>query len=122
MCHKSKGNRIIEVSHRLNELKAKSRALLLSEQGIMNRKQRPVDVEPVFGILKQNKSFRRFMLKGLDKVNIEFGLLALAHNLKKLSKMFDPGSFFGSLSHFFDSLNMWKHIFKLEPVFKGQTY
>jgi transposase len=84
-CHKSKGNRIIEVSHRLNELRAKARELLLSEKGKAHRRQRPVDVEPVFGILKQNKGFRRFMLRGIDKVSVEFGLLALAHNLKKMA-------------------------------------
>jgi transposase len=84
-CHKAKGNRIIEVSHRLNELRAKARELLLSDKGKAHRKQRPVDVEPVFGILKQNKGFRRFMLRGIDKVSIEFGLLALAHNLKKMA-------------------------------------
>lgn len=32
-CHKSKDNRIIEVSHRLNELKALARERLLSEKG-----------------------------------------------------------------------------------------
>jgi transposase len=84
-CHKSKGNRIIEVSHRLNELRAKARELLLSKKGKAHRSQRPVDVEPVFGILKQNKGFRRFMLRGIDKVSVEFGLLALAHNLKKMA-------------------------------------
>jgi transposase len=84
-CHKSKDNRIIEVSHRLNELKALARERLLSEKGKAHRSKRPVDVEPVFGILKQNKGFRRFSLRGIDKVNIEFGLLAIAHNLKKLS-------------------------------------
>lgn len=84
-CHKAKGNRIIEVSHRLNELRAKARELLLSDKGKAHRRQRPVDVEPVFGILKQNKGFRRFMLRGIDKVSIEFGLLALAHNLKKMA-------------------------------------
>ena len=107
-CHKSKGNRIIEVSHRLNELKAKARERLLSEQGIVHRSKRPVDVEPVFGILKQNKGFRRFLLKGLDKVSIEFGLLAMAHNLKKLAKMLDFGPFLGhvkSVSRFIRVIN-----------------
>lgn len=84
-CHKAMGNRIIEVSHRLNELREKARELLLSEKGKAHRSQRPIDVEPVFGILKQNKGFRRFMLRGIDKVTIEFGLLALAHNLKKMA-------------------------------------
>jgi len=93
-CHKSKSNRIIEVSHRLNELKAKARDRLLSEAGIAHRCRRSVDVEPVFGILKQNKGFRRFLTAGLDKVSIEFGLLAMAHNLKKLAKMADLWPFF----------------------------
>lgn len=84
-CHKSNTNRTIEVSHRLNELKALARERLLSEKGKAHRSKRPVDVEPVFGILKQNKGFRRFSLRGIDKVNIEFGLLAIAHNLKKLA-------------------------------------
>jgi len=85
-CHKAKGNRIIEVSHRLNELKAKARDRLLSELGIAHRKQRPVDVEPVFGMIKQNKGFRRFHLCGIENVSIEFGLLAIAHNLKKMAR------------------------------------
>jgi transposase len=84
-CHKSKNNRIIEVSHRLNELKAKARERLCSETGLAHRSQRSVDVEPTFGIIKQNKGFRRFMLTGNEKVNIEFGLLSIAHNLKKLA-------------------------------------
>ncbi|MDN5202553.1 transposase, partial [Fulvivirgaceae bacterium BMA10] len=36
-----------------------------------------------FGNIKQNKGFRRFMLKGIKKVEIEAGLLAIAHNLNK---------------------------------------
>lgn len=39
---------------------------------------RIIDVKPVFGIIKHNKGFRRFWLKGIDKVAIEFGLMALA--------------------------------------------
>ena len=85
MCHKRMGNRIIEVNHTLRELKAKARALLLSPEGIKHRKKRPVDVEPVFGNIKFNKGFKRFMLKGCEKVEIEAGLLSIAHNLKKWS-------------------------------------
>ena len=42
------------------------------------RSQRPQDVEAVFGNLKNNKHFKRFHLRGLKKVEIEFGLLAIA--------------------------------------------
>jgi transposase len=69
----------------LRLLKAKARALLLSEEGIKHRKKRPCDVEPVFGNIKYNKGFKRFMLRGCDKVEIEAGLLSIAHNLKKWS-------------------------------------
>jgi transposase len=78
-------NRIIEVNHHLKSLKEKARALLRSEEGISYRKTRCADVEPVFGNIKCNKGFKRFMLKGCEKVEIEAGLLSIAHNLKKCS-------------------------------------
>lgn len=83
MCHEKPDNRVIEVNHHLKLLKAKARALLLSEEGVRHRKKRPWDVETVFGNIKHNKGFRRFMLTGCDKVEIEAGLLSIAHNLSK---------------------------------------
>ncbi len=84
-CHKSKYNRIIERNYNLMRLKAQAKTLLTSEQGIAKRKQRCWDVEAVFGNIKQNMSFKRFMLRGIEKVNVEIGLIAMAHNLKKYS-------------------------------------
>ena len=49
------------------------------------RARRGVEVEPVFGRIKQNWGFRRFTLRGMEKVNIEWGLLCLAHNIAKLA-------------------------------------
>lgn len=82
-CHKSKENRSIEVNHALNKHKQKARELLTSEEGIIHRKQRAQDVEAVFGNIKQNKGFRRFLLRGKAKVTTEFGWIAIAHNLRK---------------------------------------
>ena len=82
-CHKAKENRIIEINEALNNYKKKATELLTSEKGIYHRKRRPVDVEPVFGNIKHNHGFRRFMLRGKEKVSIETGLLAIAHNLRK---------------------------------------
>lgn len=84
-CHQQKGNRIVAINHRLRKLKQQADQRLKSEQGIGYRKRRPADVEPIFGNIKHNKNFKRFMLRGLDKVEIETGLLALAHNLAKLA-------------------------------------
>jgi transposase len=83
VCHKSKTNRIIEINVNLNRQKKKAHELLNSEQGIRHRKKRCFDVEPVFANIKQNHGFRRFMLRGKEKVAIEWGLLAIAQNLRK---------------------------------------
>jgi hypothetical protein len=98
-CHKSKNNRIIEVSHNLIKLRKRAKELLNSEKGIAHRKKRLVDVEPVFGMIKQNRGFRRFLLKGIEKVNIEFGLVALAHNIMKLCSLMDMKGFFAAFLH-----------------------
>lgn len=82
-CHKSKYNRVIEVNARLKAYKKKAYELLNSEEGIKRRKQRCWDVEPIFGNIKQNHGFRRFMLRGKEKVAIECGLLAIAQNIRK---------------------------------------
>ncbi|MFC0211383.1 transposase [Paenibacillus chartarius] len=42
-----------------------------------------IEPEPVFGDMKNNLGFKRFLLRGLPKVNLEVGLLSLAHNLSK---------------------------------------
>ncbi len=44
-------------------------------------------VEPVFGIIKEALGFRRFMLRGMGKVNLEWTLVSLAYNLKRLYHM-----------------------------------
>lgn len=82
-CFKAKGNRSIERNHNLERHKERTRELLLNEKGIQKRKQRTADVEPVFAQLKHNNGFRRFSLKGIKKVELEFGLMAIAHNLRK---------------------------------------
>lgn len=60
-CHQSKANRSIERNHNLEHHKEIIRHLLQSEEGIA----------------------KRFMLKSLPKVEIEFGLHALAHHMRK---------------------------------------
>jgi len=82
-CHKSQGNRIIQINEQLEAYKDRAYGLLNSDVGIAKRKQRCHDVEPVFGNIKQNHGFRRFMLRGKEKVSIEWGLLAIAQNLRK---------------------------------------
>ena len=85
-CFKGKGNRTIEINHRLRELKQKAREKLTSEKGLEHRSKRPVEPEPVFGQIKFNKGFNRFKLRGMDGVTLEFGLIAIAMNIGKWAK------------------------------------
>lgn len=84
-CTRSKRNRWIQVNFSLEQMKAIASRNLLSERGKALRSRRPVEVESVFGRLKHNWGFRRFRLRGLEKVKIEWGLLCIAHNMTKLA-------------------------------------
>jgi len=84
-CHKQKTNRIIEVNPQLVRYKQMVREKLNSEIGLHYRSQRPVDVEAVFGNIKHNHNFKRFLLRGMGKVEIELGLISLAQNLRKMA-------------------------------------
>jgi IS5 family transposase len=47
------------------------------------KKERMIELESVFGQIKNNRGFRRFLLRGLPKASLELGRLSLAHNLFK---------------------------------------
>lgn len=70
---------------KLSKLRHKVHQLLNTKRGVKLRKQRCHDVEPVFAQIKHNKGFKRFFLRGQNKVEIETGLIAIAHNLRKLA-------------------------------------
>lgn len=92
-CHKSMRNRQIEVNHTLDDYKARARELLTSEQGLRHRSNRPIEPEAVFGQIKECGKFRRLRLRGITGAKIEFGLKALAHNLRKLALTWAKSSF-----------------------------
>ena len=83
-CFKAKGNRIMEVNHRLNEYKRQARERLTSEEGIQHRGRRCIEPEAVFGQMKYNMQYRRFRHFSKDKVTMDFAFFAIAFNIKKL--------------------------------------
>ena len=84
-CTKAKGNRKIRISFRLLEYRRRAKANLTSQVGQRLRANRSTEVETVFGIVKHNMGFRRFHLRGLEKVKTEWGLVSIAHNMRKLA-------------------------------------
>ena len=60
---------------------------LKTAAGRAKYKLRQQTVEPVFGIIKSVLGFRAFLLRGLKKVTLEWQLVCLAYNLKRLHRM-----------------------------------
>lgn len=83
-CCKGAGDRTIRVKPELENYKRQAGDNLRCDSGIILRKKRGVDVETPFGNIKHNKGHRRFWLRRKQKVQIEAGFIALAHNFKKI--------------------------------------
>ncbi|ADQ05511.1 transposase IS4 family protein [Caldicellulosiruptor owensensis OL] len=76
---------------RLEKLKNEVRERLLSEEGKEIYSRRKIEVETVFGLIKNNKGFRRFLLRGLKGVKLEWGLVCIAYNIERLAKIIIEG-------------------------------
>jgi len=60
------------------------RQKLRTPAGQQRYRQRKTIVEPVFGVLKEQRGMRKFRLRGIEKVNNEWMLAVLAFNLGRL--------------------------------------
>ena len=64
--------------------RSKALEALTSEEGALLRMNRTIQVEGVFGVLKEDYGFRRFLTRGKKNVETQFFLLAFALNIEKL--------------------------------------
>ena len=71
----------MKINYRGKGYKDHVRELLASECGLYHRSNRPIEPEAVFVDIKHYHGFKRLHMKGNNQVNVEFGLVALAHNL-----------------------------------------
>ena len=56
---------------------------LLSERGALLRMNRSIQVEGAFGVLKSDRNFRRFLMRGKTNISTEPFLLCRAFDLQK---------------------------------------
>ncbi|MDR0721547.1 MAG: transposase [Treponema sp.] len=85
LCKRTKGNRWIAWNEKWQRLKGKSRKALEKHEDL--RKQGSVEVETVFGHIKGNQGYRRFLLWCRDKVATEWGLFSLGYDIKQLYRI-----------------------------------
>lgn len=83
-CTRAKGNRQLHVSKNFLAKRAQSEENIQSPRGILLRKNRSIQVEGAFGVLKEDYRFRRFFTRGMTNVKVEFLLLAFGYNINKL--------------------------------------
>lgn len=77
-------NKYLYVNRNWHELCERNDERLYSKQWKEIYKNRSGCVENIFGNIKWNLWFERFRLRGFQWVKIEWNLITLAHNLKKL--------------------------------------
>ena len=84
MLFRSKENRKLQVSEKFIEMRNISLANITSEEGILLRMNRSIQVEGAFGVLKQDYGFRRFLTRGKKNVMTEFLFLCFGYDINKL--------------------------------------
>lgn len=82
-CTKSKTNRTININRELTSFHQEVINNLESIHGALLRVNRSIQSEGAFGIIKQDKFYRRIVRKGLDKVNLEIGMISIGYNIYK---------------------------------------
>lgn len=65
---------------------------LRSPEGRRRYLRRQASVEPVVGIIKKILGFEQFSMRGLQKVTLEWNLVCVAYNLKRLHKLLNTVS------------------------------
>ena len=82
-CCKSKGNRIINVNTELTAYHNEVINNLESIHGALLRMNRSIQSEGTFGILKEDRKYKRIVRKGLKAVNLEIFMISCGYNLMK---------------------------------------
>jgi transposase len=83
-CKKSSENKEIKISKKFLKMRQISYENITSEDGIILRLNRSIQVEGAFGVLKNNYNFRRFLNRGLNNTFKELILVCFGYNINKL--------------------------------------
>ena len=90
-CYRGKYAKTIQVAEVFEGYRARSLENITSEEGILLRVNRSIQAEGVFGVLKWNYGFQRFLTRGAVNVKTECLLLAFGFNINKLHHRIQNG-------------------------------
>ena len=77
-------SKVLNISKKFIRQREEMEEKINSDFGKLLRVNRSIQSEGVFAMVKEDMSFRRFMLRGMVKVEVEWTLLSLAYNILKL--------------------------------------
>ena len=82
-CKKTERNRTIRLNQELTSMHREVLENLESVHGALLRMNRSIQAEGTFGILKEDRWYKRIVRRGLDSVRLELFLVSIGHNLYK---------------------------------------
>ncbi|MGM9978224.1 MAG: IS1182 family transposase [Clostridium sp.] len=82
-CKKTNKNRTIRMNQELTSIHAEVIENLESIHGALLRMNRSIQAEGTFGIIKNNRNYKRIIRKGIKSVRLEIFLVSIGHNLYK---------------------------------------
>lgn len=82
-CKKADGNRTVRLNQELTAMHQEVLDNLESTHGALLRMNRSIQAEGTFGIMKQDRCYKRIVRRGLDFVKLELYLVSIGHNLYK---------------------------------------
>ena len=82
-CKKTEKNRTIRVNQELTEFHEEVLDNLESIHGALLRMNRSIQAEGTFGVIKQDRWYKRIVRRSLDSVQLELYLVSIGHNLYK---------------------------------------
>ena len=82
-CRSAKGNRTVRINRELTSFHGEVISNLESIHGTLLCMNRSIQSEGTFGIIKWNRSYKRFFRRGKENVILEFTLISCGYNLYK---------------------------------------
>ena len=82
-CKKTSKNRTIKINQELTSIHQEVIENLESIHGALLRMNRSIQAEGTFGVIKNNRNYKRIVRKGINSVKLEILLVSIGHNLYK---------------------------------------
>jgi transposase len=85
-CKRTENNRTVRINRELTAMHREVVDNLENIHGALLRMNRSIQAEGTFGIIKQDRWYKRIVRKGIESVRLEVFLVSIGHNLYKYYK------------------------------------